>query len=157
MKNIIVNIAKMAFWLALIPVFLKWFGPWGGLWFALTAFARNLLSTFMGAYRKGYHKATMDGAASEDARRAGLDEMRFIARTIFSFFLGPDPNDKRPRKKKKWYLPFIAYGCYCAPGYGSDGPTHIYEPIDLYDGVCECHDWAMESAKLLPVNSPEYV
>lgn len=44
-------------------------------------------------------------------------------------------------------LPFIIYGCYCSPQYGSDGKTKQLSPIDELDYHCRTHDETMIKLK----------
>lgn len=45
--------------------------------------------------------------------------------------------------KDAYYLPFIAYGCYCSPKYGVNWATDGFLPIDGLDEACKRHDVAM--------------
>lgn len=47
----------------------------------------------------------------------------------------------------KFWLPFLAYGNYCGPGWGDDSPNKGLEPISGFDYAGLYHDIDMENAK----------
>ncbi len=61
----------------------------------------------------------------------GLESFKIVIKTLFTSY---------------FYLPFIAYGCFCSPKYGLNWRTANLVPIDGLDEACKRHDEAMYHA-----------
>lgn len=110
------NIIKIVFWIFLLSASMDYFG----MVYGILAFAGLALSWNIILTLLRYNRLV---------DRTGA---KTVFHTIFS--------------KKAYYLPFIAYGCYCSPKYGVNWGTDGFLPIDGLDEACQRHDSAMYEA-----------